>query len=308
MSQRIIIIVIGVVVLAILALFMFNVPGNQSVSPDILYITQPVNAFSGKVEKINGNTIFVSSQYSLQTASVMVKVVPGQPLVMPTPQTKTITYKLLITDKTQINQPAISVNYLLKTVTPVPPPKLTIKDIKVGQMITASSTIDLRTLKSNEFEATMINLPQITNTLNGKVVSVTNNALTLMAFAPITGSPMGAVNTVPPAPQEREYRIAVNQDTEISRMSYNAATTPEESPTPPKPEKLTIGDLRKDMQVTVYTAQDLIESPMLTALRIEPAQEIPTVTPTPVAESNVSISPTLSPTPPDVSISPSIKP
>src|SRR5450759_1518457 len=114
MSQKVII-VVGVVVLAILALFMFNGPDNQSVSPNILYITQPVNTLSGKVEKVAGNAILISSQYSLlQTAPIVITVMPGQPPIIPTPQIKTITYKLLVTDKTQISQPASYINYLFK--------------------------------------------------------------------------------------------------------------------------------------------------------------------------------------------------
>ena len=46
------IIVIGVIVLGILTLFMFNEPSNKALSPNILYMTQPVNSFSGIVDKI----------------------------------------------------------------------------------------------------------------------------------------------------------------------------------------------------------------------------------------------------------------
>jgi hypothetical protein len=271
------IIVIGVVILGILTLFMVvdyknkNGLGGQTLSPNILYITQPVTSFSGKVEKIEGNVVSISSQYALlQTAPIAITVMPNQPPVMPTPQTKTVIYKLLVTDKTQINQPATFINYLLKTVTPAPQTKLTIEDVKVGQMIMVNSAVDLRTLKSNQFEATMINLPPINNTLNGKIVKITNNSLTLKAFAPVA-----AVTD----PQEKEYTIHITQDTEISRNIYSTNMNPEEPPTPPKPEKLAISDLKADMQVTAYTSEDVTETQTLTALRIEPAQEIPSITP-----------------------------
>lgn len=305
MSQKIII-AGGVVVLAILALFMFlgfskkNEVSDQSVSPNILYITSPVTFLSGKVEKVEGNTILVSNQYAVpQTAPIVITVLPNQPPIMPTPQTKTITYKLLVTDKTQINQPATYVNYLLRTVVPSPQAKLTVKDIKVGQMITVNSAVDLRILKSNELEATMINLPQTTKVLSGKIVSVTNNALTLKAFPPLTGGPV-AVNTAPAAPQEKEYFITVTSDTEISRMTSGGSSTL------PKPEKLALSDLKKDMQTTVYTAEDVTEAQTFTALRIEPAQVISTAAPL-IPEANVLISPTLSPAP-SASTSPSIEP
>jgi hypothetical protein len=293
MSQKIII-VVGVVVLAILALFMFNGPDNQSVSPNVLYITQPVNSFSGKVEKVAGNVILVSSQYSLpQTAPIVITVMPGQPPIIPTPQTKTISYTIRVGKNTQINQAKNSIPYLIKQVSPsLPSPeKITIDKVKVGQIITVNSAVDLRTLKSNEFEATMISLPQFTNILSGRIVSVTNNTLTLKAFAPMAAG-IGAAG----AGNEKVFTVTVNQNTEISRMIYNTGTTPGESPTPPKPEKLTIGDLKKDMQANVYTVEDATESQSLTALRIEPLQTAadiinPPAIPSPSASASPSIKP-----------------
>lgn len=280
------IIVVGIILLGILALFMTvdyknkNGLNGQTVSPNILYLTSPVNSLSGKVEKIEGNAVSISSQYALlQTAPIAITVMPNQPPVMPTPQIKTITYKLLVTDKTQISQPASNINYLFKTITPsgapgfptASTPNLTVKNIKVGQYITVNSQDDLRTLLKNTFEATMINLPPIINTLNGKIVNITNNTLTLKAFAPVAAAPpMIALDTAPPTPQEKEYTIYITQDTEISRNVYGTNMTPGEPPTPPKPEKLTLADLKTDMRATVYTAEDVIETQTLTALRIEP--------------------------------------
>jgi len=280
------IIVVVIILLGILALFMLidyknkNGLGGQTLSPNILYITQPVTSFSGKVEKIEGNTILVSNQYTIpQTAPISIKVITNQPSDIPTPQIKTITYKLLVTDKTQISQPASNINYLFKTITPsgapgfptASTPNLTVKNIKVGQYITVNSQDDLRTLLKNTFEATMINLPPIINTLNGKIVNITNNTLTLKAFAPVAAAPpMIALDTAPPTPQEKEYTIYITQDTEISRNVYGTNMTPGEPPTPPKPEKLTLADLKADMRATVYTVEDVIETQTLTALRIEP--------------------------------------
>jgi len=280
------IIVVGIILLGILALFMTvdyknkNGLNGQTVSPNILYLTSPVNSLSGKVEKIEGNAVSISSQYALlQTAPIAITVMPNQPPVMPTPQIKTITYKLFVTDKTQISQPASNINYLFKTITPsgapgfptASTPNLTVKNIKVGQYITVNSQDDLSTLLKNTFEATMINLPPIINTLNGKIVNITNNTLTLKAFAPVAAAPpMIALDTAPPTPQEKEYTIYITQDTEISRNVYGTNMTPGEPPTPPKPEKLTLADLKADMRATVYTVEDVIETQTLTALRIEP--------------------------------------
>lgn len=266
------VIVVGIILLGILALFITldykkkGGLGGQIMSPNILYLTSPVNSLSGKVEKIEGNSVLISNQYTApQTAPIAITVMPNQPPVMPTPQVKTITYKLLVTDKTQISQPASNVDYLFKTVTPAPISKFTIKDIKVGQMVTVNSNADLRTLKNNEFEAIEINLPPIANTLNGAIVSVANNVLILKAFAPTTAT------TSEVAPSEKEYAINIIQDTEISRMT---------SEEPPKPEKLSLADLKTNMQAVVYTSEDVTETQTLTALRIEPAAStLPSIAP-----------------------------
>lgn len=271
------IIVVGVVVLAILALFMLvdyknkNGFSGGTVSPNILYITQPVTSFSGIVDKIEGNRLFVSQKQTLTQ-----NIVPGaainasiSPSPLPTPKTVIVTYQVVTSDKTQISQTAPYINYLFKTITPGPAPKLTIKDVKIGQYVTVNSQADLRTLASDTFEATTINLSPITNTLNGKIISLEGNTLTLKAFTPVA-SIANPGSAAPATPKEKEYTITITQETEISRMSYNASMTPGETPTPPKSEKLAISDLKKDMQVTAYTAEDVTTSQNLTALRIEP--------------------------------------
>ncbi|MFA6016942.1 MAG: hypothetical protein WC744_02555 [Patescibacteria group bacterium] len=287
------IIIIGLIVLVVLALFMFfdykkNGLNGQDISPNILYLTSPVNSLSGKVEKIEGNVVSISSQYVVpQTAPITIKVMPNQPPIMPAPQVKTITYKLLVTDKTQIFQPASNINYLFKT-TPLSAlglpaamastPKLTMKNIKVGQYITVNSQTDLRTLLKNTFEATMINLPQVANTLSGKIVNITSNTLILRAFPPVAaGPPMVAMNIVQSTLQEKEYTINITQDTEISRNVYSATIVP--GGESPKPEKLAMSDLKVDMQATVYTTEDVLETQTLTALRIEPVQVMQNIIP-----------------------------
>lgn len=227
---------------------------SESISPNILYITSPVTSLSGKVEKIAGNKITVKMM--------------------------TVTYHVIVTDKTQIYQPPLSIGYLFKTTTlpgapvlPTTTSKLTVKDVKIDQLITVNTMNDLRILVGDTFEAVTINLPPITNTLNGRIISLEGSVLTVKGFAPVNGGPMNPGNTAarndtPAAPQEKEYRVTLTSDTEISRM-VNESMAPV-VPIPPKPEKFTPSDLKKDMRVMVYTAQDVNENSQLTALRIEP--------------------------------------
>ncbi len=267
------IIVIGVIVLGILTLFMFNEPSNKALSPNILYITQPVTSFSGIVDKIEGNRLTISQKLTASQNLVPLAAPLGKTAPLPSPKVATITFQVVISDKTQISQPPSIINYLFKTVTPpaagtlglpaASAPKMTIEDIKVGQIITVSTLKDLRTLTGDTFEATMISLPQVANTLNGKIINLEGSVLTVKGFA----QTMAGIT-------EKEYRVSINSNTEISRMIFNPNINPGELPTAPKPEKLTIGDLKNDTQVSIYTAEDVIESQILTALRIEPVAPI----------------------------------
>ena len=226
-------VVIGFIALAILTLLMVvdyqkkKGADNQSVSPNILSLTQPVTSLSGVVEKIEGNRLFIN---------------------------KKIIYQVVVSDKTQIYQPA-SISYLFKTISGTPP-KLTIKDVRVGQHITLDTQTDLRTFTGTIFEATTINLPPKTNMVKGIITRLDGNTLILKAVPSASTSP---------------YTFIITPDTEISHYVNNVSTVPGVMPMPPTlPEKLSISDLKKDMQVTVYTNTDVTTSTKGNALRIEP--------------------------------------
>jgi len=288
-------------IFVLLSLLKLN-PKNQSISPNILSLTQPVTYFSGKVEKISGNTLTVTQSITSTQPMLPPTANPSGPI--PTPKITTVTYSVLVSDTTQISQSTSYTPYLIKTNKPETemktPSTLSIKNIKVGQYISVSTLEDLRTLKGNTLKATMINLPQIANYLNGKIVSVAGNALTIKAFAPSAGGPMGTADTAASAPQEKDYVITLTSATEISYMPYNAGMPTAETATPPKAKVLTVSDLKKDMQVTVYTAEDVIESSKLSALLVNPIMPIPTqaAVVTPPAETEpVDTVPTVSVTP-----------
>jgi len=57
----------------------------------------------------------------------------------------------------------------------------------------------------------------------------------------------------------------VTQDTEISRNTFSNDPTK-----PASPEKLSFNDLKKDLQVTVYSDTDITTATEVKALRIEP--------------------------------------
>lgn len=268
-------------------------------SANVLFLTNPVTSFSGKVDKVQGNSIFVSQQFTLyQGGLAMPPTTPPaaglSPSAIPTPVAKVISFKVNLTPNTQINRPSVFIPYLVKTVTPAPPPKLSIKDIKVGQPVTVNTNADLRTLSASEFDASSIQLPQLQNSLNGKISKISANGFTLKAFGP---QPL-VMGTSPVPPKETEYTVTLTNNTEISR--YKQQEPPKEPlkpgetilPATPKPEEFSLADLAVDMQVTVFTDEDITSTQKLTALRIEPMLTLPAPTAIPAAPSAVPLLPT----------------
>ena len=274
------VILIGIVALVILTFFMiFDVKNKRGeggiVSQNILYITQPVTSFSGIVDKIEGNRITIKQNQTLSQnimpPAALAANIPLSPL--PTPKTVVLTYRVMVSDKTQIAQVAPYIPYLFKSMSLVPSLKLTIKDIKVGTSVTVNTQVDLRTLVGNTFEATLINVPQKTNILNGRISRLEGKTLTIMAFPPTAMNALAnpiAMGAPQNAPKEKEFIIMLTSDTEISRTVYDSAMTAGEAPSPPQAEKLSLSDLKKDMQVTVYTDADVTQGSSFTALRVEP--------------------------------------
>lgn len=272
------------------SIFSNNTSGNSI--PNILYLTNPVTEFIGKIDKISGNSIWVSGKYTITpppTPPTAPTNIPGQTItVPPLPPTKIITYKINIAPFTIINRPETPIKYLFKKITPTPSPKLTNSDIHVGQLVSAYSK-DLRTLTNQEFDAYSIKLPTVINSITGKIASIDpkEGIIVLKAVPPITDP-----TQLTPEPKEKEYSISVTENTEISRMGYTEkpkATSASPSPTP-QAVKYSINDLKIDLQITVYADSDITEVQNLKALRIEPAIDLfPSTTPSPTTKPAPSV-------------------
>lgn len=221
---------------------------KQSISPNILALTQPVTFFSGKVEKINGNTLTVTQSVASSQPMLPPTANPSGPI--PTPKITTVTYSVLVTDTTPITQPSA---YMDPTTAATQKPKLTIKDIAVGQFITIYTQSDLRTLKGNSLEATMISLPAIQNSINGTIVDVKGNTLTLKAFPMFNP---GETSATPP--QEKNYSITLTSATTVTRPNAQG-----------KQDQLALSDLKKDLRVLVVTNQDVSKAQSLTAVKVQ---------------------------------------
>lgn len=242
--------------------------------PDILFLTSPVMEFKGKVDKVSGNSIWVSGEYSITPPPLPPNNptgIPGQVITIPPlPPTKVLTYKVNIASYTVIIRPDTAITYLFDKNTPTPSPKLTIDNILTGQWVTVSTTSDLRTTTSKEVEAYAVKLPPVINTLTGKITTIDSKAgiIILKAIPPVRA------NTHEPSPQpvEKEYAVSITQDTEISRLGPTDTPKSAATPKPPKPVKYEMTDLKTNIQITVYSDTDVIDNQKIKALRIEPPE------------------------------------
>lgn len=225
----------------------------SSLSPHILYLTSPAAVFSGKIETIDGNTLTVS-----QTMSA----------AAPTPAPAKITFRVLVTAETPVNYSSS-----LSVTTPgsgttgstTSPRPLTTKDLRAGQAVIIDSATDLRTNTSGTFTATAIRLNGPTS-LHGTIIARQGDILSVKGFA--DSNQMSFTNTAPPGPEEKIYRVKVVPDTAISQNLIGNTPPGPGSTRTMQPEKLSAADLRPDMQITVWTSQDVSLDPEVAAVRI----------------------------------------
>ena len=223
----------------------------------ILFLTQPVKTFSGIIEKLDGNTLTVSQNMTMNSV------------------TQKVTFRVITDKNTTIEQPESPIPYLFAKSVNASNNKKTIKDLKVGQTAVINTDEDLRTLTLQEFKATHVTLNAIANTLSGPVFDVGGNTLIIKAYPPSTPSSE--------IPKERNYRIKITDNTEISRGAPDGT-----------PVRLTLNDLKRSMWVVAYTDGDINSGTDFTALRIDPSITVGAPTPTPTS---LPVTPTPSPQP-----------
>lgn len=243
-----------------------NIPLIQTTSPNILYLTNPVTTFSGKIESVSGNLLTVSQDMILSQPTA-IGTSPTTP-----PPTKKITYQIQITNKTLIIQAPDNIPYLFSksvSTSPASPSagiaQLQASSLKAGQFITVTSAVDLRTLIGNQFEALNINISPDVVMINGKISNIDGNNINISGTASVNNAfPIG-VGLNPQPIQTKEYTIIVDQNTEISGNPMQSSPSGTL-----KSEKFSQSDLKKDLQVSVYAKGTLDNTQNLKALRIIP--------------------------------------
>ncbi len=230
-------------------------------SPYLLELTQPVYTFSGRVDKVSGNSLTVSSQVA-EIGSSNAK--PGQSQKM-----KKISYNVSVDSKTMISRSENQIPYIFKNTSVGPAvitsdkSSLSLKDVRAGDHVNITSSTDLR-IAGNGFTASQITIQPLSTSINGSITAVNGNELIVRAVAPsesLVTANGPAVNQQPAV--EKDYQVSVDNETEISRSG---------SP------RLNISYLKQGMQVIVYTSEDTANITQVKALRIEPILAInPTV-------------------------------
>lgn len=259
--------------------------------PDILFFTNPVNEFTGIIDKISGNSIWISGKYTITpppTPPNNPTAIPGQLItVPPLPPFKKFTYKVNIASYTLLNRPVTPIIYLFNKNTPTPIPPLTINDLKTGQLITVYTTSDLRSLKQNEFDAHAVKLGPVNNIISGKItdINIRDGVIILKAIPPVKPS----LDQFTPSPKELEYSISISSDTEISRPGISVSSKADITTKPSEPIKFQLSELKTDILIKVYSDQDITDIQKVKALRIEPpANYVPAQTLIPSKESTSS--------------------
>lgn len=234
---------VGFVMLGVLALFMFfdykNNVNRPTISPNILYLTQPVTSFTGIVEKKETDRIIVS------------QTVPSIPSPQLSPTPTRLTYTFLISKNTSFLRPPVNTTFLFITPPPLKEKKYQLNNIEVGSTVTVSVNTDLRSLKKPVFEANNVFLTAAVNIFTGKIIDIKEGAIT--------------VDTS----KNEKIQVHVTSQTEISRYVFTPPV--DNQPLQPvRPERMSFKDLADGMQVTVYTDKDILTEKNLTAVRIEP--------------------------------------
>lgn len=254
----ILIVVLVVVVAVVIGLF-YRRTGNvvpelslgNPVSGDILYLTQPVNNFYGKIDKVSDDTLTISNDVILyQGPPIGLISSPSAAATPAPPKSKKLSYTVKLSSQTRIFRQTQQIPYVFKnTGAPVfqASTELKIGDLKVGDFVNASSNKDLRTVTKGQFEAVAISIQPQNSNLSGRVKEVKANGLVVSAYA--RGS---AALQRTEAPTLQDYEITVNSDTEIVRLP--AASSPTN---PVKAVRASLSDIKAGAQVMVYTDPEM---------------------------------------------------
>lgn len=245
------IITIAVTLIVLIALLVITVVNMTSVptSPNIVYLTQPVHAFTGAVTKVSKDTITLTREAYVTTDTTTVAT--------PAPKKK-ITYHVKLTPQTKLNRVVLPIDYAQKTGTPQQSQQPTVTDIHQGDILTVQTNIDLRTLTADTFTATFINLPSVQKLLSGTVISSAPNLIRIKSQEsfPVTD---GVTDFSGKAGKQITYDIQLSDTTRIIKHAYDGMKETESKVNDAR-------SLRPGVILTAYLQKDIKSKPYIMVL------------------------------------------
>ena len=250
-----------------------NQPSSSLPTPsqNILFFTSPINNLSAKVEKVEGDTIMVSRQFSYSPLAPEF-LMPAQPestnpTPFPTPYLKTINFLIKTSPRTLFEREGFFVPLFFQKSAA---PKLNLTDIKPGDMLNIFFKEDLRTVANNQLTATRITLPPIINQITGKIAKIEGEKIQIEA----TEIPPMMIESGNPNSPQKLFTFLIDDKTELSYQEKVKEKTPDQMMMEMlKPVKLTLSDLKVGDRVRVYSFQDILKTQNPKAVRIEPMKE-----------------------------------
>lgn len=207
-------------------------PNPSGVSTELLSLTAPVTKIVGRVDKLDGDTLFVTQSFP----------------------TGDLTFKLLITPETKIIKPRPFIPYLLKTVHADVADAMGKADLTPGTLVTVTTAKDLReTGTKKSVPSSTVEITVYNTSLSGTIDEVDGSSFTITATVP----PLPP--TIPltgQQPKEKTYRVTYSGTTELSHKKDGQA------------EAVKRDALVKGAAVTVYTLAEVATASEIPAVLI----------------------------------------
>lgn len=224
------VVVVGLVILAIINLLVLGVfisRNRKSVgsgsSDFLMAVTQPVYSVIGSVETVENEQL---------TISVLLASGKKTDIMLTVPVTNTTSIFRQVSPNANNAPRPLTANS-----------GLTLSDIKAGDIVSVTSTEDLRSIKESRVTAQSIEIGSPVKTLMGTITGVSGNVITMQGTV---RSPFAQM-AMPLSPSGETYEVTIVSSTEINQQQANTDPTVNV-----EPKKLSISDLKVDQYVTVY--------------------------------------------------------
>lgn len=235
---------------------------NYGLQPDVLFLSSPVYAFSGKVSRVGAKNIVVTTDGIINSGGSDHQTLSSK-----------LTFNVSVGEQTAISSSDQSASIGAPGQVGQTSP-LKLNDIKVGQVVNVTSMTDLRITDPNKILASAINI-EVVNTLRGQITSVKDNLIQVSGMVlkkPTTGE----------MPVDKIYNVNVNSSTTYEIQTVGVGSN----------RKIGQSDLSEGMMVIVTTDKEIGDATTVTAKTIQaliltkvPAPAI--LTPTPATVTNL---------------------